>query len=194
MSDRDARRRQILAAAERLFAHYGVRKTTIADVARETGIGVGTVYLEFNSKDALITKVASARHLQILAELEQALAQEESSEARLRALLRTRTRAFLRMADPGMHASDMVHCGCPAVEGAFQRYQMQERALLVRVLGKGIDDGELAPGAPEPLAEALLTAFRAFTPPYVYLQPRQDLERRLQALCDLMLRGLLARG
>ena len=193
MSDRHARRRQILAAAERLFAHYGVQKTTIADVARESGVGVGTVYLEFSSKDALITQVASARHLQILADLERASASEQGSEARLRAMLRARTQAFLRMADPGMHATDMVHCGCPAVEGAFQRYQVRERALLMRVVSEGMEAGELAPGDPEQLTQALLTAFRAFTPPYVYLQPREELELRQQAICDLMLRGLLAR-
>src|SRR5262249_16762278 len=41
----------ILDAAERLLARYGFKKTTIDDLAREAGIGKGTVYLHFPSKE-----------------------------------------------------------------------------------------------------------------------------------------------
>src|SRR6059036_2207992 len=41
----------ILDAAERLLARYGYRKTTVDDLAREAGIGKGTVYLHFPSKE-----------------------------------------------------------------------------------------------------------------------------------------------
>ena len=35
----------------RLLARYGYRKMTIDDVAREVGIGKGTIYLHFKSKE-----------------------------------------------------------------------------------------------------------------------------------------------
>src|SRR5262245_57560331 len=41
----------ILDAADRLLARYGYQKMTIDDLAREVGIGKGTVYLHFNSKE-----------------------------------------------------------------------------------------------------------------------------------------------
>ena len=41
------KREAILAAARTLFAQKGYEETTIADIAREAGIAVGTVYLYF---------------------------------------------------------------------------------------------------------------------------------------------------
>jgi hypothetical protein len=53
------RRQTILAAAERLLRHYGPGKTTIAEIAREADVGVGTVYLEFSSKDAILEALSA---------------------------------------------------------------------------------------------------------------------------------------
>lgn len=44
------RREEILAAARRVFAGRGFRGTTIADIAEEAKIALGTIYLYFRSK------------------------------------------------------------------------------------------------------------------------------------------------
>src|SRR6266478_8514838 len=41
---------RILDAADHLMARYGYRKMTVDDLAREAGIGKGTVYLSFPGK------------------------------------------------------------------------------------------------------------------------------------------------
>lgn len=48
---RAARREELLAAARRVFAQQGFRGTTIADIAEEAGIALGTIYLYFPSKE-----------------------------------------------------------------------------------------------------------------------------------------------
>jgi len=45
------RREELLAAARRVFAARGFRGTTIADIAEEAGIALGTIYLYFPSKE-----------------------------------------------------------------------------------------------------------------------------------------------
>src|SRR5829696_4018477 len=51
--DKQQRRREILAAARSLFAERGYHDTTIADVARGSGLSYGVVYWYFASKDEL---------------------------------------------------------------------------------------------------------------------------------------------
>ncbi|TQN30340.1 TetR family transcriptional regulator [Haloactinospora alba] len=58
--DRSARREQILAAAVRVFARKGFAATRIDDVAREADIGKGSVYLYFDSRDALLSAAFEA--------------------------------------------------------------------------------------------------------------------------------------
>ena len=48
------KRDAILAAALRLIAHFGLHNTPMSAVAREAGVAVGTVYLYFPSKEAMI--------------------------------------------------------------------------------------------------------------------------------------------
>src|SRR5271168_2046080 len=44
-------REKILHAAEKRLWHYGFRKTTIDEIAADAGVGKGTVYLYFDSKE-----------------------------------------------------------------------------------------------------------------------------------------------
>ena len=43
----------ILLATDRLLARYGYKKMTIDDLANEVGIGKGSVYLHFSSKEEI---------------------------------------------------------------------------------------------------------------------------------------------
>jgi TetR/AcrR family acrAB operon transcriptional repressor len=46
-------RRQIIAAARRVFARQGVRRTTLEEVARAAGVTRGAIYWHFAGKTEL---------------------------------------------------------------------------------------------------------------------------------------------
>ncbi len=50
-ASREQVREAILDAVGRLLLKYGYRKMTVEDIAREAGIGKGSVYLHFPSKE-----------------------------------------------------------------------------------------------------------------------------------------------
>lgn len=52
--EREQVRGKILAAGRERFARYGAGKTTMEEVARAAGIGKGTLYLFFPSKEDLL--------------------------------------------------------------------------------------------------------------------------------------------
>ncbi|MFD7127179.1 MULTISPECIES: TetR/AcrR family transcriptional regulator [Streptomyces] len=54
-ADPAARRDLILKAAVRVFARQGFAATRVDDVAGEAGVAKGSVYLHFDSRDALLT-------------------------------------------------------------------------------------------------------------------------------------------
>jgi len=56
-----ARREQLIAAAERHFLEHGFAKTSVNAIVREAGGSLATLYAEFSSKEALFESVLSER-------------------------------------------------------------------------------------------------------------------------------------
>jgi AcrR family transcriptional regulator len=63
--DSTANRERIWVAATRVFATQGLT-ATLADVAREAGVGVGTVYRRFANKDDLILELFTQRFAELI--------------------------------------------------------------------------------------------------------------------------------
>ncbi len=56
-TEREAIRNRLLAAGRERFARYGLRKTTVEELAHAAGIAKGTFYLFFASKEALYAEL-----------------------------------------------------------------------------------------------------------------------------------------
>jgi len=53
--DKKEKQRHIIQSALRVFSRKGFNRTTISDIAEEAGIGKGTIYEYFDSKEAVIS-------------------------------------------------------------------------------------------------------------------------------------------
>lgn len=67
---RDAFRKAILAAAERVFEQSGFYAARMADIAKEAGVGVGTLYNYFENKDVILAEILDALHDEFMAALQ----------------------------------------------------------------------------------------------------------------------------
>jgi AcrR family transcriptional regulator len=52
----------IVQAAERVFSRSGFYVTRMADIAKEAGVGVGTLYNYFDSKELIFSEILVSRH------------------------------------------------------------------------------------------------------------------------------------
>jgi AcrR family transcriptional regulator len=115
----DARRNRvkILAAARAVFAESGV-ETQVEDIARRAGVGIGTVYRHFPTKDALVAALAEA-HFDRLADTVEAALDDDGDPWDVFAA------AIWRAAEPA--AADVAWCeivaGHPNAVGAALRGQ-----------------------------------------------------------------------
>jgi AcrR family transcriptional regulator len=90
----EQRRHDILDAARTVFARKGYADTVVEDIAEQAGIGKGTLYLYFPSKEQiyLAALLEDARRLDV--ESREAMAAAESWEEKLRAFVEVRLRYF----------------------------------------------------------------------------------------------------
>ncbi len=186
------RRAQILDSAERLLSHYGPAKTTIGDIAREAGIGVGSVYLEFGSKDEIVGELSARRHRHVLAAMREAAASGPYAE-RLAHALEARIQAMLELSKEGAHSCDLVLCSSSPVKAAYGRFREEEIAFVAKLLEDGTRAGELCVKQPRKTAELLQRAYASFSPPWLFHEDKRELFSLVRAMNDILLRGVVQR-
>lgn len=187
------RRETILGACERLLHRYGPNKTTMQDVAKEARIAVGSVYLEFPSKEAILEELSSRKHDLVLQAIVRGIASDGPYAERLRRAIDARTEAYLTIAKEGIHACELVHCSRDGVQSAQQRFRSAEHNLFCELLRAGADAGELDVAKPELVTRVVLIAYARFTPPWLFSSTRDESLTLLRALHDVVLNGLSTR-
>lgn len=189
------RRKMILKVAEELLRHYGVRKTTMGDIARAAEIGVGTIYIEFSSKDAILEELAASRHRLVLRRMEAARTSNDTFPAQFRAIMDARIEAFMELARRGAHAAELVHCGgCEPVERAFEDFRGKQHAFLRDFLAEAHAAGEAVVDDPDLTARVILQAYASFSPPDVFDIDEAQRRELLEGTHDLILDGLVRRS
>jgi AcrR family transcriptional regulator len=192
----DERRRAILECAARLFRHYGHSKTTVADIAREAQVGVGTVYLVFPSKEAIVEELSSSVHVRVLhamREVAEARARDAFGE-RLSGVFEARVLMFQKLAEEGQHACELLHCKNGPVKSVHARFRDEEAALLREIVEDARRTGELAPVDIPRVVALLQRAYATLSPPWLFDQPPDEARRVAYEMCRLLLLGLMTRG
>ncbi len=118
----EQRENAILAAARQLFSEQPWDRVTIAEVAIAAGIGKGTVYKHFPSKEALYARLVLDNSLQNLHELRTLHATSAPQEA-MRQVIR---RSFELMLDNPIHTQLCLHCDRPDFQERLEApYRLQ---------------------------------------------------------------------
>jgi TetR/AcrR family fatty acid metabolism transcriptional regulator len=148
-----ARRRQILDAAARVFSENGFHPATIRDVAREAGIADGTIYNYFENKTALL--------LGIFDEMITAVSDTVDPSALIGADLRAFLVTYLRHPLNALKADNFALFRVVMAEimvNAELRAQFMERLLLPTLALGEAALGAMAPGGDIQLRVRALSA------------------------------------
>jgi AcrR family transcriptional regulator len=175
-SRKDARtnRERILTAAREAFA--ASTSASLSAIARQAGVGIGTLYRHFPSREALIVELY--RHdIQHLIDLAPALA---ASQPPLEAL-RLWFGEVARYGQLKYGAAEVIH----AATSDDEYYEPFVNAIAV-LLGQGAVDGSLKKGLdPEDVLMQLSVLWR--------IDPKHGGEGRAARILDLIIDGLQAR-
>lgn len=188
-------RTRILDAADRLLVRHGFRRMTIDGVAGEAGIGKGSVYLHFDSKEDVALSCIDRMADSVLARLEAIAASPAPAPGRLREMLRARV--LLRFDYARRHAASIDEKLAVMRQAMLERrgsHFEAEAAVLDRVAAEGRAAGTLAPGDAPP-GRALVTATNALLPYSLSVRElghRAGLVRRTDEVVALLLAGLAA--
>ncbi|TVP60151.1 MAG: TetR/AcrR family transcriptional regulator [Halomonadaceae bacterium] len=150
------RREQLLLdTALTLFRDHGWESVTVAQVAAAAGIGKGTVYRHFSSKESIYARIV----LDFTGVCLQRYRQEPLDGQPLQAMRRIIRLAFDLLNDNPMEVQLCLHCERPEFQerlepGARQAFcdlERQYQSLFNQILEAAVVAGEIAPRPMEPL-------------------------------------------
>jgi TetR/AcrR family fatty acid metabolism transcriptional regulator len=190
-------RELILDAVDTLFGRSGYARMTIEDVAREAGIGKGSIYLHFASKEDLALSSIDRLIERLLAELRELAASDRPAADRLARMLETRVLYRFDNVNQDSRSLDAMLAG---IRTAFlvrrEVWFEMEAEVFTAVLADGAASGELDADDPAATARLLLTATNSLLPyslSKLELGRRSLIAERIGRLAELLLTGLVRR-
>ena len=195
--DKEGIRDAILDATDNLLARYGYKKMTVDDLAQEVGIGKGTIYLHFSSKEEVVLSHID-RVIDRMRERLTVIARSDASSAeRLRLMLIERVLfRFDAVQQYSRSLDDLLSSLRSKLLARRKRYFEEEALIFAEVLKDGKQNGEFDFQDAITTAHTLLMATNSLLPYSLStreLGERGDVEVKVSHIADLLLSGLLFR-
>ena len=197
IAPKEAVKDSILDATDRLLARFGYRKMTVEDIAAEAGIGKGTIYLHFTSKEEVVLSHIDRIVDRLNGQLTEIARSNATTAERLRQMLLTRVLfRFDSIQHYTQSLNDLLAVLRPRLLARRAQYFESEAQIFSEVLASGRESGELNFEDEHVTAHALLQATNGLLPyslSTTELGERQEVEQRTADVANLMVRGLLSR-
>jgi len=185
----------ILDAVDVLLAKYGYKKMTMEDVARQVGIGKGTIYLHFPGKEELILSHIDRIADRIVAKLREIAGSSDSSDRRIRKMLVHRVLfRFDSVAQYSQNLSDLLSSVRTVLLTRREVHFEKEAAVFEDILREGARLGSLECADPRTTSFVFIQSTNSLLPFNLSareLGRREEVEDQVGRIADLLIKGLL---
>ncbi len=188
----------ILDATDRLLARYGYKKMTIDDLARETGIGKGSVYLHFSSKQEIALSHIDRIVDRLIARLRVIAGKDAPADERLAEMLVERVVfRFKSVQHYTESINELLASIRPALLERRRVHFETEANILAAVIREGIAKGTMHDVDAFETAMAMLTATNSLLPFSLSIKELGKLEEirgRAEQTARLLIYGLVIKA
>ena len=183
----EARRDELIGAAQRLFLAQGVAPTTIEQITQGAKVAKGTFYLYFSSKEDLLAALGDRFAQTHLGGIEAALAQRDAGDWPGRLSTWVKACALGHLDAIKLHDTLFREARKPTREGLVENIVIDHLSALLRA---GTDAGAWAVDAPDLTAVFLFSALHGAVD-HAYLRSKRVNRTRLAQELERLCRGAI---
>jgi AcrR family transcriptional regulator len=196
ITTKDGVRDGILDATERLLARFGYRKMTVEDIAREVGVGKGTIYLHFSSKEEIVLSHVDRIVERVKEQLWEIARSKNTAATRIQQMLLARVLIrFDSIQHYTQSLDDLLAALRPGLLARRAIYFDEEAQIFAQVLNEGRQHNELQFDDALTVAYAMLHATNSLLPYSLStneLGEREEVKERAMVIAELLLHGLVS--
>ncbi|MES2746517.1 MAG: TetR/AcrR family transcriptional regulator [Bdellovibrionota bacterium] len=192
LGDKDQR---ILDAAKLLFGRFGLKKTSIEEIAQHAGLGKGTVYLYFKSKDEIFSVLANRLTEEYETLVDEAIAKAHSPTEKIRTFIEVRVgywdktfRQFEATTESILEAE-----ASPIIDEIRKKTESRRVHLISDILEAGLKSGEFSFDNSRFTALAIYHILESLVRPWNIEVADMTPEDKIEATISLLFNGILKR-
>lgn len=155
---------KIVEAARQRFRHYGVGKTTMQEIASDAGVAVGTLYLYFSNKDALVVACVDTFIEHHRRQIAETLSAEITAEKKLRNYFVARYRQAEETRKNSRHAAEIAKAVLRVKPDRLLEEGQMMWDTTVKILEQGVEERQFHVVDVQHDARVLLYAVASFFP------------------------------
>jgi TetR/AcrR family transcriptional repressor of mexJK operon len=133
----------ILDAARKRFAHYGLSKTTLNDIAADIGMSKASLYYYFPDKERIFVAVVEQDVAEFVSVIEDLIERPSKASFKLKKYVALRNDLLVRLLNLGKvenpKPADLFN---PVFDELKMIFSKKEKGLIARILQFGIDTKE----------------------------------------------------
>lgn len=190
-----ATREAILDATDRLLARFGFKKMTIDDLAHEVGIGKGSVYLHFPSKEEIALSHVDRLIERLKERLREMAGHDLAPDEKLREMLVERVvYRFDSIQHYTRSLDELLSNLRTSLLERRRRYFADEAKILAQVVTEGQEKGVFKEGDAFDLGQTLVSATNSLLPyslSALELGDRNIVADRAAKTAELLIKGLM---
>ena len=143
MGNADVKRIKILEAATRRFAHFGMAKTTMSEIAKDLNFSKALLYYYFPDKNSLYSAVFEYVIDKMIEDIEEVIAKGGDFEEIMMYSIDMRVKIINQYYNLFEYTMKMVKELPDELEQVFKEPYLREVEIIEKILKIGIDAGEI---------------------------------------------------
>ncbi|GAC1526105.1 MAG: hypothetical protein NVS3B15_01740 [Sediminibacterium sp.] len=183
----------ILREAQKLFQQYGLKKTTMEDIARSMGKGKSTLYYYFCSKEDIFDAVILKEMDEVFHEAKQAVEKAVTAEDKLKMFTLTKIKSLQKKSNLYRIVRGEMQDNMRCMKHLHTAYDLKEIKLVKGILGFGLANGEFTPMIKKELdvlPSVIVSSLRGLERDMFIGNKYAKLETRMESIIAIMMHGL----
>lgn len=180
----------ILDALQKLLKEKDIRHISVSEIAEKAGIGKGSIYYYYPSKDSIFDALIRRDYEQPLQTAKNLAAKTNVSSYTRMAMLFQACRSSSALFLNNSCLSDESAQGLALLHQKHLNYLISElKPALTEIISQGISCGEIQFEYPEALAEIVLIVLAVKLDNYIVPSSTEDIDKTLKGLISLLEKG-----
>ena len=187
------KKEKIISAATSLFSRFGLEKTTMEDIAKAAKKGKSSLYYYFKSKEEVFAEVIKKEIAGLKTAIIEAIEKEDDPYNKFRKFVDSRLNYLNEKADQYTNVKDEHIKHYKFVETLTADYSNWEISTIKSIVKYGRDKGLFEVTDLHSVSQALFFALKGLEYPWAINLTRKEIEKSVEALVDVLLRGISKR-